>query len=153
MNWDAFAVASAFLVGAATIYISAHQITKQLKVAVFLDFTRRYADIVDRLPHDIRVAPFEAELSELSESDRAATEVAILSYFNLCSEEYYLHSEKFVTKRIWSLWLRGLRRSLEIPAVRYVWQEARLRYYADFRKKVDDYISATPPSGTSPGGS
>ena len=135
--------------GAGSIYFSARQITKQLKVVTFLEFTRRYAEIVERLPHRIRTDPLKTELKQLSEDDRQATELAIRSYSNLCSDEHYMHRERLVSKRIWRLWRRGLLRTLEIPAVRQVWKQARAEYDSEFRREIDGYVAAASDAAAS----
>jgi len=132
----------AILVGAATIAFAARSIATQLRVIAFLEFTRRYSEIIVQMPTAARALKDDVSLSSLPQSERAATLNAFRLYFNLCSEEFYLSEEKVLRKPTWRIWRRELSTYLRTQIARDAWTEVRGEYYKTFRNEVERILAA-----------
>jgi len=106
MNIDIPIIISAIAIVMAVIWniIQSWLMNKQLKIQndqirtdLFAEYTKRYQEIILHLP--INIDEEEFELSKLSKSEIDQTIRYIRVYFDLCSEEFFLHEKKGLTKR------------------------------------------------------
>jgi hypothetical protein len=82
---------------------------------VFLDFAKRYSEIIARLPTDVLVDETIA-LAGRQEDEDALLRAAVL-LFNLWSEECHLHRDKLITKKVSRVWTREVARFWKRPWV------------------------------------
>lgn len=100
------------IVGVVAIGLGVRQYKRSVQLQTFSDFTHRYDDIITSLP-----ASFGAKLFTVDEKlfDDPAAVRAAHRYFNLCSEEFYLHSKKYVDNKIWDQWKREIEKNVNSP--------------------------------------
>ena len=60
------------------------------------------------------------------------------AYFDMCSEEYYLHDNELVDEKVWNLWEAGIVDSLKKPAFVKAWGLIQSNKY--FHHKFATYI-------------
>ena len=72
--------------------LSLRGLREQLWLVTFSEYTRRYSEIMDALPFEVRRpgGQFDVEAMPVDERDRALG--AMRKYLNLCSEGLYLHN-------------------------------------------------------------
>lgn len=76
-------------------WITANRYLKLYQTHVSTDFFRRYAEISQRMPDQLRLAKVRRDVPcEVREDDWARIDRAMIDYINLCSEEYALRKEK-----------------------------------------------------------
>ena len=92
---------------------------RQSNAQVFLEYTKRYAQVMDRFPGDARKAKLDLDAAPPPESEDLT--YAALCYLNLCSEEYYLCKTGYLSKAIWRIWEDELKRTLRSPLFRREW--------------------------------
>jgi hypothetical protein len=130
----------AFLSGIAafaTIYVVYRTYKLQANAQIFMEYTRRYEQIMAAFPGGARSARLDLE-GEPPEST-ADLSCAVLRYLNLCSEEFYLCKEGLLSPKVWRIWECELRRTLASPLVRREWRSLRreFRSYPEFHDYVD----------------
>lgn len=77
--------------------------------------------------------------------DDAKTMRHMRAYFDLCSEEFYLHKRKLIDENVWELWGGGMRAAFSKAAFRQAW--ARIKkdtlYDEKFKAFVEQQMSRT----------
>jgi hypothetical protein len=101
---------------------------RQSNAQVFLEYTNRYEEVMDRFPPDGRRARFDLNASPPPASQDLT--LAVLRYINLCSEEYYLCRSGYLSTRIWRIWEDELKRTLRSPLVRREWVQLEREFQA-----------------------
>ena len=109
---------------------------RQCNTQVFLEYTKRYSEIMNMFPHDSRRARLDLSADPPSESEELT--LAVLRYLNLCSEEYYLYENRYLSRDVWHIWEAELKRTLCSPLVSREWEKLRNEFlaYPDFLKYV-----------------
>lgn len=74
---------------------------------LFIEYTRRYQEII---------------LNLYSNPEKKAEYIRL--YFDLCSEEYYLHKEGMIDDYIWNLWVDGMRTMMNCQQNQTAWRES-----------------------------
>ena len=82
----------------------------------FTEYTRRY--------HEIMVHLYDNNNTHHTEYYRL--------YFDLCSEEYYLHQNKYIPNKVWRSWTDGMRMVMKLQAGKTVWKIASQCYDNEF---------------------
>jgi len=101
----------------------------QSRMQTFLAYTQRYQDIIVNLPVDVESDTYS--LDELPEADKDDFLRWLRSYYDLCSEEFYLNDEKMLDRKVWRLWEAGMRDSLKKPAFSQAWRAIQGNGYYD----------------------
>lgn len=111
---------------------------RQTNAQVFLEYTKRYEDIMSALPVDARIARTNSATALPPES--AELSFQILRYVNLCAEEYYLMQSGYLARDIWGIWDAELTRTLRTPLLRREWEKLKAEFssYPAFRDYVDN---------------
>src|SRR6266849_5831275 len=83
---------------------------RQCNAQVFLEYTKRYGEIMDMFPPDSR----RARLDLFAEPPPASEDLTlvVLRSLNLCSEEFYLCKNRYLSNDVWRIWEAELRRTL-----------------------------------------
>ena len=111
---------------------------RQCNAQVFLEYTRRYDEVMEMFPPNARRARLDLSAKPPPESEDLT--LAVLRYLNLSSEEFYLFRERYVSKAVWRIWEAELKRTLCSPLVRREWKKLRTEFlsYPEFL----DYVVA-----------
>jgi hypothetical protein len=120
------------------------------QLTVFLEYTRRFDQIAQNLPAAMREAPseFDKEQGKLKALKSESVQQTIIRYFNLCSEEFFLHEDGLIEDPVWNLWAAHMKTFLSSPIFQEVWQRAREDYSAFH--KFQSFVDESAPSVTTP---
>ena len=135
--------AGTVLLGAIAVIVSLRSIKAQLELQIFTEYTRRYSEIMDGLPLDVRSPKFDLE--SVDPEQRSAILRSIRRFFYLCSDEWFLHSKKKIPQDLWQIWLMGMQDSLRLPVFVQAWAilGGEYGFYPDFA----DFVRETMPEG------
>jgi len=116
-----------------TVWIFRNEMKQQTKVtqmSFFAEYTKRYQEIVLNIPEDLD------DEKKLNNED---VKRYLRVYFDLCSEEYFLHEEKYIKENVWKEWKEGMQVAFNKKAIRKYWQE-RKTPYKGFNKFVEEEL-------------
>ena len=113
----------------------------------FSDYTRRYDDILDRLPEEARVPEETLNLDDLGTAERRRLLVGLRRYFNLCSEEFYLRKRRRIDSETWKIWESGIRATMRLPTFRRAWEiiGPEYGYFEDFQAFMQGVVDLGGP--------
>ena len=125
------------IVGIITLWIGVSRFKRQMNAQVFIEYTKRFDQIVSAFPAGAWCARRNA-VSELPPPD-PALKTACLRYLNLCAEELYLRSQRYLTDRVWRIWELELERTLRSSLFVREWVALRSEFdaYPEFQRYVD----------------
>lgn len=92
----------------------------QMNAQLFLEFTRRFEEIMQSFPEDAWAA--RLNLQETTPESSKKLSLSVLKYMNLCSEEYYLYKKGWLNASIWRIWEAELMRTLQTPLMVREWK-------------------------------
>lgn len=129
------------LIAAFSLFFGVYIYRKQTNIQIFLEYTKRYENIMDSFPADARFYRMNTE-KKLPEESLELT-IAVLKYLNLCSEEYYLRETGQLSKKIWNIWKEELERTLRSNLVRREWPKIKSEFasYSKFQKYVEKILT------------
>lgn len=122
---------------AASLIIAVFVYYRQCNAQVFLEYTKRYSEIMNRFPPEALKARLNLLATPPEKSDELS--LAILRYLNLCAEEFYLCKQKYLSSHVWGIWESELKRTLSSPLFIREWKELReeFRSYPEFLEYVE----------------
>lgn len=131
------------IVVAVTGFIQIRQMYKQTRLSSFAEYTKRYQDILLSLPSTYFTDSFSVD--RLSDEQREDISKRIRVYFDLCSEEYFLHREGYIPAAVWNEWEQGILSNLGLKHVQSEWTDASLRaeIYGEFKKSLAATLDGT----------
>lgn len=103
-----------------TIIFNQYNENKRHKLQFFTEYTRRYQDIILRMPED----PSDPQFLKYMQL-----------YFGLCSEEFYLYKKGLIDKNVWDLWVDGMALTMKKRSFKTAWQGHLAQHYND-----DDFL-------------
>lgn len=86
---------------------------------IFMAYTQRYQDIMDKLPGDLRGRMFDLEQRDM-DAKRPEIRGVLVNYLNLCSEEYAMKSR--IENDIWEIWEGEMRAAFKSPVMDRLWE-------------------------------
>ena len=101
------------LIAVIALVVQNRAAAKQVRLQNFIEYTKRYQDIIPNFPETINESTFM--LDNLSEDVKAKTMRYMRAYFDLCYEEFVLHEKKFIDDEFWEIWKGGMKRRLGNP--------------------------------------
>lgn len=116
---------------------------RQMKVSLFADYTKRYQEIRLNLPKNISDKDFElAKLANDHPEQHEATMRYMIIYFDLCSEEYFLNQSKYLDKKVWLEWEKGIKYTFQMPAFKEAWEiiNVNSKFYDEFAYWIDNEV-------------
>jgi hypothetical protein len=141
-DWIAVASIATVIVSATAIVAALKGVRDQLKVTIFLTYTDRYTRTMNGLPFEARRPDSKFSLASLSDEERTRVLGVFREYFNLCSEESWLHRHHRIDHATWEVWERGMQQVARFPCFREVWKilSVEYEYFDKFREFVDDKL-------------
>ncbi len=97
---------------AKTINATQKQAKRQYEFQFFAEYTKRYQDLMLKMPADL-------DTSSVFNID---VDIYMRLYFDLCSEEYYLHTKGVIDDVVWGLWTEGIQMALKKNNYRIAWE-------------------------------
>ena len=122
------------LTGIVTIIVTASQFIRQQRISLFEKYTQRYQHIIEIMPEYI----FEGK--PLHKRDKEAVR-AIRLYIDLCSEEFYLHQQKYLDKKVWTEWKGGMKIMFSYSSVKEVFNKNYKTTYKEFASFVEKELN------------
>ena len=122
--------------------------TEQIKLDFFSEFTKRYQEILLHFPENVNEDDFSyEELRDKKPEDTSMRDMTMRYmriYFDLCSEEFFLHENGHIDDKVWKEWEKGMIVAFNKPAFRTAWNEVikKSGYYRDFMKFVDSRMAS-----------
>lgn len=138
----------AVVVSIIAVVVALKGVRDQLRTATFLAYTERYAKIMAQVPYPARRPGSGYRLDKVPIQERIDVLRAFRDYFNLCSEELFLHSIGRIDAETWQIWRLGIRQVMEFPCFEEVWTELgpEYEYYGDFvRFMTDLHVASRKP--------
>ncbi|EHZ2575512.1 hypothetical protein K5N30_004442 [Vibrio parahaemolyticus] len=111
--------------------------TKQLKLQNYMEYTKRYQEIILNFPESVNERDFMLE--SLPEEVRDKTMRYMRVYFDLCFEEFGLHKRNMIDDETWSVWEGGMKFAFSKPAFIQAWDVIKLdtHYNESFNNLVE----------------
>jgi hypothetical protein len=130
----------------AGIVVAIRVYRRQCNVQVFLEYTKRYAEIMNMFPVEGRKARLDVFGEAPPQNDELS--LAVLRYLNLCSEEFHLCKKRYLSKDVWKIWEAELKRTLASTLVKREWTKLRDEFesYPEFVKYVDKVQNEAQPA-------
>jgi len=71
--------------------------------------------------------------------------IAILRYLNLCSEEFYMYTSGYLSRKIWLIWKSELERTILSPLFKREWPKLQSEFvsYPEFLDYVNQIQNRT----------
>lgn len=134
------------------VKIAVEHFSKQLKWSLFADYTKRYQEIILQFPENINESTFSFQ--DLKRDDKEVYDKTMRymrAYFDLCSEEYWLHVRGRIDKETWEEWQQGMLFAFSKTAFRNAWKIIDLDtiYYPDFTSFVTTAMEQVTKSAKS----
>jgi hypothetical protein len=139
-QWITVASVTAVVVSALAIVAGIKSVRDQLRIAIFLEYTKRYSKIMQHMPFEAREPGGSYTLSSQPEDERRRILSVFREYLNMCSEEKWLHDHRRIDHATWRIWERGMQDTASFPSFRDAWKVLCPEYdaYTDFQNFVKD---------------
>ena len=125
------------LVATGAVIYSLVVLRNQLRLQVFLEYTRRFDEI--RFPD----GSFVTKWIDLAPKQARRSERAFRKYFDLCSQEWWLHHTGKIENRVWEVWARGMADIVGTSGGQYAWKVIRPEYqnvFPGFAQFIDGLL-------------
>jgi hypothetical protein len=141
-QWVAVASVATVIVAVIALAVAVKGVRDQLRVSVFLTYTDRYATVMRGVPFDARRPGSNYRLASRSNDERIRVLEAFREYFNLCSEEIWLHDRGRIDNDTWKVWERGMQQVAMFPCFLEVWETLAFEYeyYENFLGFVNEKL-------------
>ncbi len=114
------------------IVVAVFSLIRQLQSRFFAEYTRRYSELMDKMPPEF----FDPEKANSIELDGEMLKKCRL-YYDLTSEEYELHNQHRLNRRVWQYWEDGIRETIKKPVFAKAWTEKlQSQYNNEFQKFI-----------------
>jgi hypothetical protein len=147
-QWITVASLAAVVVSALAIVAGLKSVRDQLRVTIFLEYTKRYSKIMHHMPFEAREPGGGYRLASQPEDERNRILSVFREYLNMCSEEKWLNEHRRIDRATWSIWERGMRDTASFPSFSDAWRVLCSEYdaYPDFQKFVSNELLPNAPS-------
>lgn len=152
MSVESTVAVLALLVAVAGLWFQFSSLRAQLTVQNFSQYNQRYQQVVAAFPPEVLDEDFD--LAALPAQEVLVLGRTFWSYFDLCLEEYHLHSQQLISPAVWRMWESGIRAAMSRPAFRQGWALVNtVTSYADtpgFVAMMEGFLAADdgPPAHT-----
>lgn len=110
---------------------------EQIKHNYFTEFTKRYQNISLHFPENINEDTFRYEKLEKNIRDKTMRYMRV--YFDLCSEEFFLHEKKYLDEDVWNEWKEGMKVAFNKKAFKDAWE--KVTNESEFYVKFKDFVN------------
>jgi len=120
-----------------TLIFQSRSTEKQVKLQNFIEYTKRYQEIILNFPETINESDFK--LVDLEKNEYKNTMRYMRAYYDLCFEEYTLHDKKYIDEDFWLIWEGGMKYAFSKPAFQQAWSIIKLdtQFGNTFERFVD----------------
>jgi len=118
MPWIAVASAAPSASGAIiAAWVARRATRKSCDQQYFLEYARRYRELISQAPPDIRDPCFQLS----KRSDRELILRLTHDYLDLCFEQWHLHQRGLITSKLWMFWKNAMIAGFSRPAFQQAW--------------------------------
>ncbi len=123
------------------------QMKKQFEFQVFIEYTKRYQEIMIQFPEDVFSESFSFEKINTVEKNKIIKIMRL--YFDLCSEELFLYKDGKISEKVWNEWKDGMKYSLSKKIFRDSWKNIYFdsSYYSEFNIFIKNLLKNQEISG------
>ena len=117
---------------------------RTLQTQVALEFYRRFAEIAERMPIELRLASSgSTNWPDVQDPSRSQMLVSIMSYLNLSAEEFALHRKGRLARDVWQVTSREIEANFATPLWGSIWKEVRSGYTSqpEFAALIDAIVA------------
>jgi hypothetical protein len=148
LNWElvgGVGTAVSALAAAVAVLMGLQTYRRQANAQVFLEYTKRYREVMADFPRDARRALLDLQAAPPPRTEDLS--LAVLRYLNLCSEEFYLWRTGYLADDVWRIWEGELNRTLRSPLLVREWASLHVEFeaYPEFRQYVTAHQNAVSP--------
>lgn len=114
------------------IKVSTKSALAQSQAQLYAEYTHRYQELILKMPISIYrgIAKFDDE--NIIQFMRM--------YFDLCSEEHYLHDKGIILQDVWDMWKDGMKLNMEKDIYLTSWKMLRGEYNESFQYDFEHEI-------------
>ncbi len=114
---------------------------EQLKLNFFADYTKRYQEIILNFPENINRKDFNYQ--NIPDEIKNKTLRYMRAYFDLCSEEYDLYREGYISEKVWRNWEEGIEFAFSKKAFIDAWELLKFDaiYYPEFTSWITEMLN------------
>lgn len=114
---------------------------RQIKLHNFIEFTKRYQEIILNLPERINEPSFAIE--SLGPRKKNKTLRYMRTYFDLCFEEFTLRKKGFIDNGLWEMWKSGMEFAFSKSAFNQAWHVIRqdTKFGPGFEEFVQSHVA------------
>lgn len=111
--------------------------TKQLTLQNYMEYTKRYQEIILHFPENINEDDFDMKTLECDKKEKTMRYMRV--YYDLCFEEFDLHTKQFIDDTIWGAWRSGMQFAFRKTAFQQAWKKIKedTQYSKKFTKFVE----------------
>ena len=108
---------------------------RQANAQIYIEYNKRYEQIMHDFPQKVRLNFAQAKPGDVCPR-------RVLLYLNLCSEEFYMWQEMYISHKVWTIWEGEIKRVLQTELIRSAWKDLsdseEFKSFKDFQKFVDE---------------
>jgi len=120
---------------------------QQLIMQHFSDYTKRYQEIMLKLPEEINEDDFGLSRLEAEYPDKSKQiKRSLRTYFDLCFEEWTLNKEKLIEPKTWEIWRGGMQTAMSRPVFYELWNE-KVRIDTGFGTEFNNFFDELVEQG------
>ena len=106
---------------------------RQANAQIYMEYNKRYEQVMHDFPEKVRLNFAKAKPGDVCPE-------CILRYLNLCSEEFYMRQEFYISHKVWTIWEGDIKRVLQTCLIRSAWKDLSKEFksFKAFQKFVDE---------------
>jgi hypothetical protein len=135
-----FGSAGTIAVGSLGIYVALRNQHRQLNAHTFIEFSKRFQELLRLFPTEAWLANRDPS-KPMPPSSQELTDCTLYA-MQLIADVYHLRSAGYLSKRVWKLWEREIRKTLTGPVFQREWQgvSAEFTHSPDFVGYIDNVM-------------
>ena len=140
--WLLFAQVGPFVLGFLGIYVALTNQRRQLNAQMFIEFSGRFQEILRMFPTQAWLANHNPS-QPMPPSSQEITDCTLYS-IQFIADAYHLHKNGLISRKIWLLWERQIKRTLSGRVFQREWEKVAMEFSYDpqFLKYVKTLMSS-----------
>ena len=145
MLLDGFLQVGTLIVGSVGIGVALVNQRRQLNAQMFIEFSGRFQELLRSFPTNAWLANLNPS-QPLPPASQELTDCTLYC-IQFVADVYHLHKGGYISKSLWRLWEREIKRALTGPVFRREWEGVAVEfaYNRDFLRYIDDLMRSGPP--------
>jgi hypothetical protein len=137
---DHLGQAGTIIVGSLGLFIALRNQNRQLNVQMFIEFSGRFQELVKLFPTEAWLANHNPS-RPLPLPSQEITDCTLYS-IQFVADVYYLHQAGYLSKGLWKLWDRGIRRTLSGRIFKREWVNISVEFNhnQEFIRHIDALV-------------